>query len=73
LHIYETAVLWKGKPFDYWVQNEHLERYLALMKIHADKIVLEVTGHEHLAGMRYSAKIDGFYLNKVLFPGLTGS
>jgi len=41
------------------------------MNVHAEKILLEVAGHDHIGGMRYSAKDGGFYLNKVLFPGLT--
>ena len=73
MHIYETAGLWNGVGWANWKKDRHLERYLRLMNVHADKILLEVTGHDHLAGMRYSAKHDGFYLNKVLFPGLTGS
>lgn len=46
------------------------------MELHRDKIVLEVVGHDHLAGMRYSEvehKEGDYYLNKVLFPGLTAS
>ena len=41
-----------------------------------DKIILEVTGHDHLAGLR-SAPIPGatgeYYLNKIVFPGLTSN
>jgi len=41
-----------------------------------DKIVFEVTGHDHLSGLR-TATVDGttdeYYLNKVVFPGLTSA
>ena len=42
------------------------------MNVHYEKVLLEVSGHDHLGGLRYSTKSDGFYLNKVLFPGLNG-
>ena len=73
MHIYDTTSFWKNKAYANWIQDEHQERYFSLMKVHADKVLLEVTGHEHLAGLRYSANEAGFYLNKVLFPGFTGA
>ena len=73
MYIYETASLWGGKAYENWMKDEYLERFLGLMKTHAEKVLLEVTGHEHLAGLRYSANDTGFYLNKVLFPGFTGA
>ena len=44
------------------------------MKKYHDKILFEVTGHDHLADLRAHLLDDGsneWYLNKVLFPGLT--
>ncbi len=57
---------------------------MELMEANRDKIVMEVTGHDHLAGLRTAsvptalgkkkqeAESD-YYLNKVIFPGMTGA
>jgi len=45
------------------------------MEQYRDKILFEVTGHDHLADLRTHIlnDTDEWYLNKVLFPGLTSS
>ena len=47
------------------------------MEKHRDKILLEVTGHDHLAGLRTHQVSDSSsgeqYLNKVLFPSITAN
>ena len=73
--------------FPNWTENNMQAAFLSLMEIHRDKIILEVTGHDHLAGLR-AAKVperkmmqrifrenseQEYYLNKVIFPGMTGA
>lgn len=78
MHIYETADWWNGKGFSNWFENNYQETYFSIMKKYKDKISLEVTGHNHLAGMRIqslgdSDDSDEYYLSKVIFPGLTAA
>lgn len=46
------------------------------MEEHREKFLLEVTGHDHLSDLRYQEVFNSpgeYYLNKVIFPGLTAS
>lgn len=45
------------------------------MKEHSDKIIFEVTGHDHLSDLRtaYDEDSSSYYMNKVVFPGLTSN
>ena len=83
MHIYETAGWWL-KAFPNWNEDYLQKAFMDIMEIHRDKIIMEVTGHDHLAGMRVAQvkpentvnnqdEQSPFYLNKVLFPGLTGA
>ena len=62
-----------------WKEDDNQTAFFALMLAHKDKIILEVTGHDHLADLR-AAKTDSLsqlaevsYLNKVIFPGMTSN
>ena len=74
MHIYETADWWYA-AFPNWKEDNHQTKFLALMKKYHDKILFEVTGHDHMAGLRVHQLDDSdeYYLNKVIFPGLTAS
>lgn len=75
MHIYETTGWWKEAIFN-WEENSFQDSFFDIMLSNKDKIILEVTGHDHLAGLR-SAPIPGatgeYYLNKIVFPGLTSN
>ena len=75
MHIYETAGWWKKAIFN-WNEDSHQKRFYGLMEQYRDIILLEVTGHDHLGGMRAHATTEDpnqYFLNKVLFPGLTAT
>ena len=74
MHIYETADYWQG-GFSNWKEDTNQEKFLKLMKQYKDKIILEVTGHNHLSGLRYHQADNDqeYYLTKVLFPSVTAS
>ena len=75
MHIYETAAWW-GMQYHNWVENSNQAEYLQILSDHRDKIVFEVTGHDHLADLRTASVPSSqgeFYLNKVIFPGLTSA
>lgn len=76
MHIYETEGIWDSKSFDNWgsTSDTYRQRYIELMDTYRGKVLLEVTGHDHLTGIRHSTTDAGdFFLNKVLFPGMTAS
>ena len=78
IHIYETASYYSGGPYDNWAKNAFWEEYLDIMETYMDKVVLEVTGHDHLMSLRYS-KVDesdqnsANFLNKIIFPPVTSN
>ena len=75
-HIYETAAWWSSGAFKEWKEDDYQARFFQLMEDYRDKILLEVTGHDHLTDIRAHSLPDNeneYYLNKVLFPGITAS
>ena len=75
MHIYESASWWQG-AFANWWENDNQSSFTSLMKQYRDKIVMEVSGHDHLSGLRFHEVEDSpgeYYLNKVLFPSVTPS
>jgi len=74
MHIYETASWWEN-AFENWKEDENQAKFYSLMQKYHDLVLFEVTGHDHLAGLRTHALNDSQdqYLNKVLFPGLTAN
>ena len=76
MHIYETAG-WTGSESDSnWFEDDNQGRFIEIVKKYHDRIPMEVTGHEHLSGMRTHSLGDGTgeqYLNKVIFPSITAS
>ncbi len=75
LHIYETSGFWKG-AFPNWKEDTDMKSFVEVLKQYRDKIILEVTGHDHLSGLRYHEVDDSpgeYFLTKVLFPSVTAS
>ena len=75
MHIFETADWW-DEVYPNWAEDSNQSIFFDIILSNKDKIILEVTGHDHLAGLR-SAPIPGatgeYYLNKIVFPGLTSN
>ena len=58
MHIYETAGWWPDDDkqtfgANNWFEDEFQNRFVKILENHADKILLEVTGHDHLSDLRY--------------------
>ena len=75
MHIYETAGWWSG-AFENWKEDSYQKSFFDIMLKYREKIIFQVTGHDHLSDLR-TAKVDGsedeYYMNKVVFPGLTST
>ncbi len=63
MHIYETAGWWKS-AFPNWKEDNLQETFMKLMEAHRDKIVMEITGHDHLAGLRTASVPAAFSKKK---------
>ena len=76
MHIYETASWWIT-AFANWHEDHYQQQFFALIEKYHDRILFEVTGHDHLAGLRThkvtESGSDAQYLNKVLFPSITAN
>ena len=76
MHIFETADWW-DEVYPNWAEDSNQSIFFDIILSNKDKIIFEVTGHNHLAGLRASAPTPDssssseYYLNKVIFPGLT--
>lgn len=61
----------KGKPSTSLFDNYNT-KYFALIQKYADRIALEVYGHDHFADLRYHKDDAGvFNHNMMLSPGLS--
>ena len=70
MHIYETQSWWGTDVAYNWAEDENQIAFQALLLQYKDKIIVEVTGHDHLADVRAAS---GDCMNKVIFPGLTSN
>ena len=76
MHIYETTGWWHNEAASNWNEDDNQKRFIEIVRKYHDLIPMEVTGHEHLSGMRTHSLDDGTgaqYLNKVIFPSITAS
>ena len=72
--------MWDLKAYGNWKEDDNQVVFHRLMYEHADKILFEATGHEHMAGMRYSnqdpdtlEETSTYYMNKIIFPSMTAN
>ena len=74
MHIYETASWWLGS-YPNWKEDDYQKKFFDLMEKYHDRILFEITGHDHLAGLRTHQMNNSTeqYLNKVLFPSITAN
>lgn len=74
MHIFETAGWWGKTGASNWKEDNYQKRFYAIREQYRHLILLEVSGHDHLANLGFHAAPEGgFMLEKVLFPGLTAS